>query len=287
MIAERTQRFEAWIAPMRARAQPWRVGIGVVLAGAVWLPAVALALSLARTAGLAPDQGAVVAFLLTFGVLPVVLGHVMRRLHHLPGARLLGPEERLEGAGVLRGILFVAVIAGILTLPAFGTGMLQRQHPVGAWLLWLPAALPAVVLQAAAEEIVFRGYLQTMLAARFASRWIWWFIPALLFGLLHWNPALGGSAWLMVAAALLMGLVFGDIAARTGGLALPVGLHFANNAFALLVVATPSPLSGLALFLSPVDMDDPAAMRAALIGNILLIAALWGIYLLIVRLRRR
>lgn len=287
MIAERTERFETWIAPMRANAAPWRVLAGIILAGAVWLPVVALGVSLAQGAGLAPDRGVVVAFLLTFGVLPVVLGLVMRVLHRLPGARLLGPGERLEGGRVLRGILVVAVIAGLLTLPALGAGMLLRQHPLGIWLLWLPAALPAVFLQATAEEIVFRGYLQTMLAARFASRWIWWFGPALLFGLLHWNPGLGESAWLMVVAATLMGLVFGDIAARSGGIALPVGLHFANNAFALLVVATPSPLSGLALFLSPVDMSDPAEMRAALIGNILLIAVLWGIYLLVIRLRRR
>ncbi len=287
MIAERTERFEAWIAPMRATAAPWRVFVGIVTAGGVWFVTVALAMSLAPAAGLAPERGAVVAFLVTFGVLPAVLGLVMRRLHRLPGARLLGASGRLESARVLRGIVIVAAIAGFFALPVLGAGMLVRQHPVGTWLLWLPAALPAVFLQTAAEEIVFRGYLQTMLAARFASRWIWWFAPALVFGLLHWNPALGGSAWLMVAAATLMGLVFGDIAARSGGLALPVGLHFANNAFALLVVATPSPLSGLALYLSPLDVSDPVEMQAALIGNIVLIAAVWGIYLLVVCWRRR
>jgi uncharacterized protein len=287
VIAERSARFESWIAPMRPAASPWRVGLGLALAGGAWFALVFLALRLAARAGLTPDRGIVVVYLLSFGTLLLAVGIVMRRLHGLPGALLLGRDRRLDVRLVGTGIVFVAAVVAVLALPMLLLDPPTRQHPLPVWALWLPAALPALFVQATAEEVVFRGYLQGMLAARFAGRLVWWVGPALLFGLLHWNPGLGENAWLMVAAAVLMGLVLGDVAARSGGLSLPIGLHFANNAVALLLVATPSPVSGLALYLSPLDPADPASVRTALLGNMALIAALWGIYLLVVGWRRR
>jgi uncharacterized protein len=287
VIAERTERFERWVAPMAASAAPHRLALGLALAGGVWFAVVALVLRLAAAAGFAPGRGLVVVYLLTFAVLLVGVGVVMRRLHGLPGARLLGPEERLDLGGVGRGIGFVLAVVAVLALPMFLFEPPTRQHALAFWALWLPAALPALFVQATVEEVVFRGYLQGMLASRFASRLAWWVLPALLFGLLHWSPGLGENAWLMAAAATLMGLALGDVAARSGGLSLPIGLHFANNAVAMLLVATPSPLSGLALYLSPIDPDDPAAMRTALLGNMTLVAILWAGYVLIDRWRRR
>jgi membrane protease YdiL (CAAX protease family) len=286
-IAERTPRFETWIAPMRRRATLPRILGGMIMAAGLWILGIAVSVTLAEEAGLAPDRGVIVVYLLTFGILIAGAGLAMRLLHHLPGARLLGPEERIERSGVLAGIVFVAVVVAILALPLFLFEPPERQMPVAVWLLWLPAVLPALFVQVTAEEIVFRGYLQGMLAARFASRLLWWVPPALLFGILHWNPEMGENAWLMVAIATVMGLVFGDIAARSGSLAVPIGLHFANNAFAMLIVATPSQLSGLALYLSPVEIDDPAEVRMAMLGNLVLILVLWFGYLLFLRIRGR
>ena len=39
--------------------------------------------------------------------------------------------------------------------------------PLAAWAAWLPLVLPALLVQTAAEEIAFRGYLMQGLAARF------------------------------------------------------------------------------------------------------------------------
>jgi uncharacterized protein len=232
----------------------------------------------------------VLVFLASFAALIVGFALVMRAVHGLPGARLLGAEGRLEGRWLVRGVLVVAVVIGVTFVPVLLIEPPQRQLPFATWALWLPLALPALAIQVTAEEIAFRGYLQGMLAARYASRLVWWVLPALLFGALHWNAAeFGENAWLMVAAAVLMGLVFGDVTARTGSLALAVGLHFANNAFALLVLATPSALSGLALYRSPLDPADPEAVRAALLGNMALIAVGYGVFLAVLwwRARRR
>ena len=272
---------------MRRRATLWRVVIGAGLAGGLWIAAVAAFLTLADDVGLSPERGVVVVYLVSFAVLIVGAGAAMRLLHDLPGSRLLGPGERVDAGPLLRGILVVAAIAGALFLPMLLVEPPERQQAVATWALWLPAALPALFVQATAEEVVFRGYFQGMLAVRYANRLVWWVLPAAVFGLLHWNPQMGENAWVMVAAATLMGLALGDVAARSGGLSLPIGLHFANNVWAMLVMATPSQLSGLALFVSPLDPDDPAAIRAALFGNMALIAVVWGVYIVIWRWRRR
>jgi uncharacterized protein len=286
ILAERSGRFEAWVAPMRDRAVLWRVLAGAALAGGLWFGAVTALVALADQVGFLRDRGVIVVFLLSFGVLILGAGAAMRLLHDLPGSRLLGAGERIEPGPLLRGILVVALVAGALSVPMLVVDPPERQQAVAAWALWLPAAVPALFVQATAEEVVFRGYLQGMLAARFASRFVWWVLPAAAFGVLHWNPQMGENAWVMVAAATLMGLALGDVAARSGGLSLPIGLHFANNVWAMLVMATPSQLSGLALYLSPLDPDDPAMVRAALLGNMVLIAAIWGVYIFFWRRRR-
>lgn len=285
-LAARSERYDAWVAVMAPRAEVWRVVAGIGLAGAVWILAIGMAMGLGAAAGLDPARGGVVLYLLTFGVLIGALGIAMRLLHRLPGALLLGPEGRIERGPVLRGVALVSAIAALGLVPMLVLGRPAPQQDPALWALWLLPALPALFVQATAEEVVFRGYLQGMLAARFASRLVWWVLPAAAFGALHWNPAeMGENAGLMVAAAALMGLALGDVTARTGSLALAIGLHFANNAYAMLVVATPSALSGLALWLSPLDPDDPAMVRAALIGNIGLIAVVYGVWL-VVRGRR-
>jgi len=78
-----------------------------------------------------------------------------------------------------------------------------------------------------------------------------------MFGGLHyWNGqgAAQGLVWAVWATAL--GLACADLTARTGTIGAAVGLHLANNAFALLVVHIAGwPSSGVALFLYP--YQDP------------------------------
>ena len=115
-----------------------------------------------------------------------------------------------------------------------------RQLPLAAWAAWLPLALPLLLVQTAAEELAFRGFLMQCLAARFARPLVWFLLPALLFGALHWNPAeLGANASLVALSATVIGLVLADVTAKTGNLSAAIGLHFANNVTSLLVVSLP------------------------------------------------
>jgi membrane protease YdiL (CAAX protease family) len=274
-----SERFEAFVAPARRSAALWRLAAGCGLAAACWIAATALLVpAILDAAGGDGGRTLPVVFLLSFPALMLGLALAAHRLHHRSFASLVGPDGLLwrqfwAGVGV---VCAGAVVVGVPVLLAAPP---ELQGPAAAWLLWLPLALALVLLQTAAEELAFRGYLMQQLAARFRSPAVWLGVPAVLFGLLHWNPAeFGPNAWLVVLSATAIGLVLGDVTARTGNLSAAMGLHFANNALALLVVAVPSPLSSLSLFLASVGPGDVAALRRLLLldlGTTLAAYALW------------
>jgi membrane protease YdiL (CAAX protease family) len=121
-------------------------------------------------------------------------------------------------------------------------------------LPWLPFALLGLLIQTGTEELIFRGYLQQQLAARFRQRWVWMLVPSLLFGLIHYSPAqYGALSWVVVIWSLLFGLAAADLTARTGNLGAAIGLHFANNFAAVLLIGISGNIGELALY--NVDLD--------------------------------
>ena len=263
--------FDAYVAPARRRPALWRLGLGVLLVAAIWLGAVVALFAgarvvvgaegypawLARIEGGA-DPGAVLATLATFaGPLAGVL-LAARLLHGRGAGTILGPARR-AARDLARAVAVVAVVyAAAFALWAVPFDSAPNLAP-GAWAAWLGPALLALAVQTGAEEAMFRGYLQGQLAARFASPLAWAVLPSLLFGAIHWDPTLPpGRAAGVVGSAALFGLIAADLTARTGTLGAAWGLHLANNAFALLVLATPGALPGLALRLTPYGIADPA-----------------------------
>lgn len=272
--ARAAARFEAWAAPARARPELWRLALGLLLVASVWVGAVAAVGIATRGAG---SRLVILGYLASFGGMILGAGLAARLLHGRGFASLFGPGG-FKPTAFAAGAAVVAGIVAVTALPAALIDAPERRMALGAWAIWLPLALPALLIQVSGEELLFRGYLQQQLAARFRSGLVWRLVPAALFGALHWNPSLGPNAWLAAAAAGVTGLVYGDVAVRAGNLSVSIGLHFANNAFALLVVAVASPLAAFSLYAAPVGQDDVAALRAALIGNMALTAIAYGIY---------
>ncbi len=85
------------------------------------------------------------------------------------------------------------------------------------------------VLGPVAEELLFRGGVQTDLSRRYSHQG--WFVPiafsALVFALIHMNPA-------QMPAAFILGLVLGFAYWWTGSLVAPILIHVFNNSFACL-----------------------------------------------------
>lgn len=279
--------YEDLLTEARARAGLGRLlaGVGLVLLtylAVLAMLAVGLFLAvwpgdvMQAAQGLAyPDRpGATVMLLATFAGL--LLGPILAAaaLHFRPVRSLFGPMGRLlKTAGVTIAVslpLYALVLgAGALVLPPV------RNLDLAEWLGWLPWALPLLLVQVTAEEVLFRGYLQSQLAARFAARWVAFVVPSVLFALLHWNPEAGGTVWLVLATTFVFALIAADLTFRTASLGPAIALHLVNNAFGLLVLAVDGSITGLALWVTPYSFDAAGVLAIALGLNILFLVALW------------
>lgn len=263
-------RLDAFVAPARARCALWRLAAGMTLATLGWLAA-----GYALLPGAPGGRAEIVLLLASFGGLVAGLALALRLVHRRAFATLLGPGG-LELRPVVTGAGASLAVAALSGVAATYLAMPERALPVGSWLRSLPLVFPLVALQCTAEELLFRGYLLQGLAARFRSPLVWWLLPGLFFGALHWDPAAGDAAPLALASATLLGLLLADVTARTGNLSAAIGIHIANNTVALLVLAPASSLDALALY---VLRPDPAAGPSLAILDLATSLAAWGIWL--------
>jgi membrane protease YdiL (CAAX protease family) len=162
---------------------------------------------------------------------------------------------------VFRLLLGISVV--IFLLPPYDMGEpLVPNLPAGTWLALLPLSLSAILIQTSSEEILFRGYIQQALAARFSSPLVWMVLPSALFALGHYVPAESGeNAWIIAVWAGLFGLLMADLTARAGTLGPAIAVHMVNNLTALLIVSFPDSLNGLSLFTLPYSMADTEGLR--------------------------
>jgi membrane protease YdiL (CAAX protease family) len=124
--------------------------------------------------------------------------------------------------------------------------------------------------------VAFRGYLQSQLAARFASPMVWLVLPALAFGLLHMDTVTyGANGWLVMVWATGFGLAAGDLTARFGTLGPATALHLVNNFSAILVAAPKGQFDGLALYVYPFSLGEAGAVAAVLPVDILTLLCAW------------
>lgn len=294
--------FQRFVAPAQKRSEIWRTILGFVLVFALFLLTTlhlglgtaflgefiepGLGESLIREVGEGRTIFATFAMLTLIATMIPSLWLILRFLHKRPLRTLLGPSGKVDWRLWKGAAAIILILAAIDATATYLSTDLVQQMPLLKWLSWLAPALFILFLQTTAEEMVFRGYLQQQLAARFKSRWIWWVLPSAIFGLGHFNPALfGGNAWIVVAITMLMGLILADVTARFGSLSPAMGLHFANNLVVMLFMNTPGQLSGMSLYLYSMDMQSTELKYAMLVS---LSAMLVGyvIFMLIMRQRR-
>lgn len=270
--------LDTWIAPAKSRAELWRLGIGVLLFGVFYVAlntalfrfiatrAPALSRDILGASGVGPGATPVsmLVILFSFALIVVSVGMVLGVVHRRPLWSVLGPA-RLAVRQFSAVVFLLGVVGAVLlVLPPYGLGIdLIQPRPVGAWLALLPIGMIAVLIQTSAEEVLFRGYLQQQLAARFRSPLVWMAIPSALFAAGHYTPQIAGdNAWLVTLWAGVFGLLMADLTARAGSLGPAMAVHFANNLSALLFISLPDSLSGLSLYILPVSMSDTEFTRA-------------------------
>lgn len=255
----------AFIRPASQAPELWRVVVMLVAFELVF------ALSPLVVIVFLPDQAAVEAFyegttafgtlaqLFSFGVAGLGFLVLLRIIHNRGFWSLMGPPDALR-RDLIRVSLAVSLWLLVLELlpPWINPADLADVRDIGVWAALAVVAIPALLVQAGTEEMLFRGYLQQQFACLSNSRWAWMFVPSAMFGALHfWNGNGAAEGVLWAIWAVTLGMACADLTARTGNLGAAIGLHLANNAFALLIVGVQGwPSSGLALFLYP--YEDPA-----------------------------
>jgi membrane protease YdiL (CAAX protease family) len=209
--------------------------------------------------------------------------YAVARIHRRPWQSLIAPDLRLDGGRFAIGFLVeVAILGGQLGLVHALTGwpwMFSVPEPLGVFVL----ALLLIPLQAASEEILFRGYLTQALGRVLRSRVLIAAAVGVVFGGLHLN-AYGA---LTVPYFLVLSLIFSVVSLRDDRLELVIGGHVAMNLFAFVVASAmlgPEILGQGTIGASQAAMPFNAAAIAVLIVNG---ALFYGLTRLLVRLVAR
>ncbi len=294
MLPQMNPRFARYIKPAKAKSQLWRLAAGLILGTALYyaftlgilLVGAAFGLDVANT--LAGQGGPVetAVLLASFLGMSFAVILVVRLLHGRDLMSVLGPDR----TQTRRHFTIAAIIAFAISVASFALYLMVfptiPNLPFPVWLAWLPLSLVLVLIQTSAEELVFRGYIQQQLAARFSSPLIWWLLPSAVFGMMHYSPeTYGPNTWLVVVGAGLIGLVAADVTARTGNLGAAIAIHFVNNTMAILFIAPLDDLNGLALNVGAFGAVDIETMRLALLIDIGIILACYYVYLRVMRRR--
>ncbi|WP_282061232.1 CPBP family intramembrane glutamic endopeptidase [Roseobacter litoralis] len=280
---------EALITPARPKAQVWRLVIGVILIAGVFLLAnqflhqslFTLLGSEAYGALTGRDgqmsQLSVVFLLLSFGLLTVAVTVALKVAHNRGISAVFGNATLFRSQFTVVMLMLVILNAAVFALPPWDMGApLVPNVNFGAWLVVLPFAIVAIIVQVSAEEILFRGYLQQQLAARFRSPLIFLLVPSVLFGLGHYMPEEAGeNANIIMVWSVIFGVLMADLTARAGTLGPAIAVHFVNNVVAILFVSMPDSLSGLALYLSPFALTDTQELRAWLPVEFAMMVVTW------------
>lgn len=204
------------------------------------------------------------------------------RVHRRPWLSLIAPDLRLDWRRLVIGLgVQLAILGGQLALVRYLVGWPWKFVPAAA-LPVLALGLVLVPLQAASEEILFRGYLTQALGRAVRNRFVIALAVAVAFGLLHLNVY--GPLTMVYFA--VVSLAFSAVSLRDDRLELAIGGHAAMNLFAFTAASSafvePAPIGGAAGLIgaAPAVPFNWAAIAVALVNG----ALFYGLTRLFVRL---
>ena len=277
--------FAAYLAAARGRPGLWRILVVLFLLLVFQILLLFLIVTAAAAIGAAPTNrpwslaAQTVVTLAVRAATPLALALSLRLIHGRGFASLLGHARRLERAPLLIGAIAAVALSFVGLALGAGLGlielsMVQQYRPL--WPLLLAAAL-LIPVQAAAEELIFRGYLLQEIGLRAPHAIAWAGAPSALFAILHFG---GGEtrveALAYVGSTFLFGLFAAALVWRTAGLSAAIGLHASNNWLALCLFEPPQGVAGfgpIAWRYADGGLVPSLALQALLLGAAL--ALLW------------
>jgi membrane protease YdiL (CAAX protease family) len=256
--------FSPWLAPLA-------VFLGVAAMAFVARPAARL--------GLRPA--------IVFSELALVAPGLLLALLATRGRTLRGGLTGLRAGGVALSVL-VGATAWAGSLGLMGVQALFWEPPAGYLEAFLhlhealrprgpldalASALTIAAAPAICEELLFRGLALPSLAARLGSTGAV-VASSLLFGLIHLDQVASGVSLYRVPFAIGVGLVFGALRVRTGGLAACTIAHLTLNAITFATVALLRPELAAESALGPGALESALLFLAGTGATLALLRAL-------------
>jgi membrane protease YdiL (CAAX protease family) len=207
------------------------VGQMFSVVGAVLIASQSVAATIVKTTFF----GFIVSFLL-IPLLPMLL-------NGRPWWSIAMPARRIETTNLVSGACIAVTTMAALNGVAY---LLEPQafrfagFDPGSWLPMLLVVAVAFFVQAATEEMVYRGYLAQFVAAFSRSPLLILGIPAFVFALPHFGNVAGSTGLLGLLPYIVMGLMYGLLAWRSGSLWMSAGVHLGNNWFITMFVGNAS-----------------------------------------------
>ena len=267
---------ESLVAPAREKSDILRLIVGLVATALLYVVMLMLGGSLAsiimgdawvQTAAMTPGlttPAQMLTILASFGFMIAAVCLAVILLHHRHPVTILG-GWRPSGAQFLRSMRGLSPYLALIGAFTFFAEDLQSNLSFSLWLSLLPLTLFFLLIQVSAEELLFRGYLQSQLAARGLHKSIWILLPSVLFGLLHYDPTVMGEAapWIVIWT-IGFGILAADLTARSGTLGPAIAFHFAVNFMAIALIGFGDYLGGLTLYIYPFSVTETERLMSYL-----------------------
>jgi membrane protease YdiL (CAAX protease family) len=204
-------------------------------------------------------------FIVSFVLIPFLPTLLNRR----PWWSIAMPARRIETTNLVIGVCIAVAPMVVLNCVAY------LLEPDAYWFagidpgVWFPMLLIVAVaffVQASTEEMVYRGYLAQFVAAFTRSPLPILGIPACVFALPHFGNVAGSSGILGLLPYIVMGLMYGLLAWRSGSLWMSAGVHLGNNWFITMFVGSASEkIPKLSLFTTHGSTSAPELVVGAVV----------------------
>jgi len=218
----------------------WRYVLGAGIIAGSWLGLGLVPYALLNRFGIFDPRLEFIAINLSIFVMFAGLAVAVKWLHRRSILSLVTPAVRVDWSRIRRGAVVWLAIAVILSLLEF---LLFRHRfyvslNLARFVPFLLLVLLLTPLQAATEELVFRGYAMQAFAQLTRRPALIATLSSAVFTAPHLlNPEVQQHGLIIMAANYFaIGMLLATITLRDGRLELAVGLHAANNVFLALLV---------------------------------------------------
>jgi uncharacterized protein len=217
----------------------WRYVLGALIIAGAWLGLGLVPYALLSSADFFDPRLDFIAVNFSIFVMFAGLVVTVKWLHRRPLLSLITPEAGVDWRRMGRGAVVWLVIAVALSLTEF---LLFRDRfylsfNAARFVPFLLLVLLLTPLQAATEELVFRGYAMQGFGRLTRSPAMIAILSSVVFTVPHLlNPEVQRHGiYVMAANYFAIGMLLATIALRDGRLELAIGLHAVNNVFLALV----------------------------------------------------